>query len=673
MPFARRRSARSPLTLVTVCLALTMSSVAFAHECENGTFDSTFDMIQKVIFEERGCASSFCHDSAQQGGLDLRAGAAYDNLVDVEAVSVDDYIRVRPGQKDASLLWVNLAAATFPEEWQAPKRAMPFGGLPLTENELETVRLWIETGAPRNGVVSGTEDLLDACLPAPEPLEIEPLPPPAADTGVQIRMPPWTLEAQSEREVCFASYYDITDQVPPEFRGPEGDTFRFNRNEIRQTPLSHHLIVSLYKGTAEPNSPEWGTFLCRGGERDGETCDPVDIDSCGAGAFCATEVTTSVACIGFGPRDSGLGLNSSGFTGTQETSSLAELAPGVYREVPLKGMILWNHHAFNLTDEDGSVDAWMNFDFAPPEEQTTPVRIIFNTDDIFAMSNPGVPAFGTLEVCSLHEFEDNNTYLYELSSHAHRHMKRWRTFKGAFRCDGGRNRGKACDPLNHGEDETSPDMCPEGSCVSWVREHVGDCNTDDSVTVDEVVTGVTIALGEKSTSACYEMDGNFDEQVTVDEILTAITAALNGVPPPFERDPEESLLYVSRIYNDPVQLRFDPPLVFPGRGSPAEERTLTYCALYDNGFSDPAEVKTRATSPPPPSPFAPGGPCTLPTHCTEGKVEEPCRRSLDEDTRNASCDTSPGAGDGFCDACPVLGGVTTEDEMFILMGQFYER
>ena len=38
---------------------------------------------------------------------------------------------------------------------------------------------------------------------------------------------------------------------------------------------------------------------------------------------------------------------------------------------------------------------------------------------------------------------------------------------------------------------------------------------------------------------------------------------------------------------------------------------------------------------------------------------------------NAECDSAPGLGDGICDACPVHGGVTTEDEMFILLGLFY--
>ena len=38
---------------------------------------------------------------------------------------------------------------------------------------------------------------------------------------------------------------------------------------------------------------------------------------------------------------------------------------------------------------------------------------------------------------------------------------------------------------------------------------------------------------------------------------------------------------------------------------------------------------------------------------------------------DAACDSAPGLGDGVCDACPVLGGVTTEDEMFILLGSFF--
>ena len=61
------------------------------------------------------------------------------------------------------------------------------------------------------------------CLPAAaKPIPIDPLPPPPpADQGVQLHMPRWIVNANSEHEVCYSSYYDITDQVPEQYRGPE--------------------------------------------------------------------------------------------------------------------------------------------------------------------------------------------------------------------------------------------------------------------------------------------------------------------------------------------------------------------------------------------------------------------------------------------------------------------
>jgi hypothetical protein len=105
-----------------------------------------------------------------------------------------------------------------------------------------------------------------------------------------------------------------------------------------------------------------------------------------------------------------------------------------------------------------------------------------------------------------------------------------------------------------------------------------------------------------------------------------------------------------------------------------EERAVTYCALYDNGYADPALVKMKSTSPPTPIgiPGLLGGPCATPTACTAGLRGSPCSGATPQQ-RNAACDTSPGAGDGVCDACPLRGGVTTEDEMCILMGSFYVK
>ena len=56
----------------------------------------------------------------------------------------------------------------------------------------------------------------------------------------------------------------------------------------------------------------------------------------------------------------------------------------------------------------------------------------------------------------------------------------------------------------------------------------GDCDGGGSVTVDEVVRGVNIALGDADVGSCNAADVNFDTLVTVDEIVTAVNTALNG-------------------------------------------------------------------------------------------------------------------------------------------------
>jgi hypothetical protein len=56
----------------------------------------------------------------------------------------------------------------------------------------------------------------------------------------------------------------------------------------------------------------------------------------------------------------------------------------------------------------------------------------------------------------------------------------------------------------------------------------GDCNGDGSVTVDEVVVGVNIALGNVAMSACPSADSDHDGNVTVDEVVGAVTHALAG-------------------------------------------------------------------------------------------------------------------------------------------------
>ena len=67
--------------------------------------------------------------------------------------------------------------------------------------------------------------------------------------------------------------------------------------------------------------------------------------------------------------------------------------------------------------------------------------------------------------------------------------------------------------------------------IEQVSACVGDCDGKGTVTVDELVTGVNIALGSLAMSECGAFDANSDHTVTVDELVSAVNAALNGCVP----------------------------------------------------------------------------------------------------------------------------------------------
>ena len=648
---------------VVAWLSLLLAQPLASYACDT-QFDSTFALIQKAIFEDRGCTSAYCHDSAASGGLVLLPDVAYQNLVDAPVQSFaakPPLVRVYPGKKENSLLWINLAAATLPDQWKAPLRPMPQGGLPpLTLDELSVVQLWIEAGAPQTGVVPGTGDLLNACLPPPEPLQTKPLDPPAPGTGIQLRAPRQVLVPHSEREVCFVTYYDVTDQVPEEFRGPTGDTFRYKRIDARMDPLSHHVVTIPYNGKASLDDPIWGPFTCGGGSKDGQPCDPHDTQSCGTDGVCGSVPTPSVGCIGYGPGDASIGVGNDSLFNTM-AAGLGDV-DGVYAEAPLKGMLVWDSHAFNVTGDPGKLDIWINLAFAAPDEQQHPLQRF--TDVVPEFSLLHVQPFKTEEVCAHYEVVPDSNVL-ELSSHNHKRGKRFRIWEGEFACVGGPNAGAPCSPFGPDPGLPNPDPCDGTGCQAKLPPAAGDCNEDLEVSIDELLLGIDIMLQAQPLSACTHFDANHDGVVSIDELLTAVRAAIE----PQLRDPDASLLYTSLSYSDPAVAKFSPPLVMGDDGSASQQRTFTYCSLYDNGFTNPADVKRQSTSPQPTLGF-PGGPCAIPTGCTAGQVGAACAGNTPA-ARNASCDSRPGAGDGECDACVLTFGVTTEDEMFILLGAFY--
>ena len=57
---------------------------------------------------------------------------------------------------------------------------------------------------------------------------------------------------------------------------------------------------------------------------------------------------------------------------------------------------------------------------------------------------------------------------------------------------------------------------------------VGDCDSSTAVTVDEVLVGVNIALGQRPLNQCRPFDRDGNESLTVDELVSGLDAALNG-------------------------------------------------------------------------------------------------------------------------------------------------
>jgi hypothetical protein len=569
-----------PALLLSACGSTDPSAGVAPKDCN---YANTYDAIQATIFEAKGCTESTCHGEGIEGGLDLRVDASFDALVRHPS-NIDPSIdRVFPGDQDLSVLYQKLAAATEDKDLGALGQPMPVGGEALSADQLEAMRLWIRAGAPSDSIVGGTLELLgcDGSF-EPEPNKINPLPSPAPDEGVQFYAGGWDLAAEAEDEVCFATYYDFSAQVPPEFQvdceqfGAGRKCFAFRRNELAQDGQSHHSIINVYTPDSDPRGGAWGPWTCLGGEKAGQTCTPGANDECGSRSQCTTPVESAVACVGYdhAPIDFGLGGGAMGggtdslvpLSGAQESTAIDLPPPGVYSILPLRGFVSWNSHGFNLTTSGTSIEQWVNLSFAPEQEREWVRRQIFEADNIFAMTK--VEPFKKREVCMTWTLP-RYSQLMSLSSHMHVRGELFRIW-----------------------------LPPNTPC-----EGTRDC-------------------GPPNTAADYE----------------------------------------SRLYDDPLYTYYDPPNDYSSDA--VEERTLKACAVYDNGEDNPLEVKRESTKPNTPSCdffFASCGCAASDRACLGGDQEgTPC------DGDDSVC----GEG-GLCDACPLLGGVTTDDEMFIPLGSFF--
>jgi hypothetical protein len=136
--------------------------------------------------------------------------------------------------------------------------------------------------------------------------------------------------------------------------------------------------------------------------------------------------------------------------------------------------------------------------------------------------------------------------------------------------------------------------------------------------------------------------------------------------PPRDRDPE----YRSFQYQDPLYRRFGAEELIPFDDPDPASRTFRYCAVFDNGAEDPTSVRRNSERPDAATcEFAElaGG---FIAKCGCGPETRACLGGPNQGEICGEDDSACGEG-GICDACPLAGGVTTEDEMFAVLGAYY--
>lgn len=239
-------------------IAAVLASVIVFYSCEEDkpvTAESSFGHIQEKILS-RSCALSGCHASSQDAAfaehkLVLSNGEAYANLVNADPsnrdAKADGLKRIMPSNPEKSLLFLKLSCDPS-LKLNGYGNQMPLGRDPISSGQLEYLKRWIEAGAPEKGLILADIGLLDdnVTLCADE---FTPLEKPTTEDGYQLKIEPFTIKPNFEREIFV--YEDL---------GNTEDAY-ITRIEMRMRKNSHHFLVNTFdEKTPKDVLPQIGTI-----------------------------------------------------------------------------------------------------------------------------------------------------------------------------------------------------------------------------------------------------------------------------------------------------------------------------------------------------------------------------------------------------------------------------
>jgi hypothetical protein len=100
------------------------------------------DDVQPIF--NANCTSQFCHGAGESAGLKLTSGDSYAELVDVTSTNEPPAKRVLADDAENSYLVIKL------EGRQSVGGRMPLNAGALSDDDIQTIRNWIDNGAEEN-------------------------------------------------------------------------------------------------------------------------------------------------------------------------------------------------------------------------------------------------------------------------------------------------------------------------------------------------------------------------------------------------------------------------------------------------------------------------------------------------------------------------------------------
>ncbi len=221
-------------------LMVSIVVVTLVYSCKESEIPlesaNSFDLIQDQLLTTT-CAVSGCHSSESdpaflQHGLILTKGKSYDNLFSKmpknETAKEEKLKLITPFDSQNSLLYQKLLFESSHKSNKNFGSIMPLGGDMLFKGQIEYVKRWIEAGAPKTGNVVDVALLSDK---TPVLAKFEPLPIPMASEGFQMKLEPFEIFPNFEREIFINKPLN------------NKETVYINKFQIKMHPGSHHFIL----------------------------------------------------------------------------------------------------------------------------------------------------------------------------------------------------------------------------------------------------------------------------------------------------------------------------------------------------------------------------------------------------------------------------------------------